>query len=82
MNSQPKKKLKMSPIQQTIVRKLSLLCEKSPDVRFGQLMAHLGFLSEDMTEHGLWDVEDEELLRVIERHAAELSERDANSISE
>ncbi|HLW64766.1 MAG TPA: hypothetical protein VKS79_05550 [Gemmataceae bacterium] len=70
----------ITPTQQEILRRLTYLCEKSPDVRFGQLLAHLGFLSEDMNEHGLWDVEDDELLRVIERHAVELAERDEKAV--
>ena len=42
------------------------------EVRLGQLMAHLGFLSEDQVERSLWDIEDEELLAVLRRHRSEL----------
>jgi hypothetical protein len=64
--------------QQEIVGKLAALVELSPDVRVGQLMAHLGFLAEDMFGRGLWDVEDDELLAVIERHRQELLVRRTN----
>jgi len=47
----------------------------APDVRLGQLMAHLGFLSEDQLDRSLWDVEDDELLAVLQRHRTELLAR-------
>ena len=62
-------------VQEEIMAKLAALCELSPDVRVGQLMAHLGFLAEDMFGRGLWDVDDEQLLAVIERHRQELAAR-------
>lgn len=65
-------------VQHTILQKLGALCELSPDVRLGQLVAHLAFLAEDTCERTLWDIEDEDLLRVIERHHAELSRRQSN----
>jgi hypothetical protein len=66
------------PIQQDILRRLASLCELSPDVRFGQLVTHLGFLAEDMGEPNLGDIQDEALLNVIERHRAELAQRQSN----
>ena len=57
---------------------LSLLTEVwalSPDVRLGQLMAHLGFLGEDQTGRTLWDIDDEELLSVLTQHRGELLAR-------
>jgi hypothetical protein len=62
---------------QDILQKLSLLCELSPDVRFGQLVAHLGFLAEDMGMRGLGDIEDGEFLGVLEHHRAELLRRES-----
>jgi hypothetical protein len=47
----------------------------SPDVRFGQLLANLGFLVEDQTDQSLWDVEDARLLEVMEYHRVELLQR-------
>lgn len=66
------------PIQQEILRRLASLSDLSPGVRFGQLVANLGFLAEDMGHRSLWDIEDEDLLRVIEKHHAELSQRQSN----
>jgi len=55
--------------------KLARIRELSPDVRFGQLLANLGFLTEDETDRSLWDVDDEQLLQVMEKHLADLSQR-------
>ena len=54
---------------------LAELCELSPDVRLGQLFAHLGFLGQDQTGRSLWDIEDEQLLAVLYHHRAELVAR-------
>ena len=54
---------------------LAELAALVPEVRLGQLMAHLGFLSEDQVERSLWDVEDDELLAVLHRHRSELLAR-------
>ena len=63
------------PIRQEMLAKLARLCELAPDVRMGQLVAHLGFLAEDRCDRTLWDVEDQDLLAVIEQHHTELSKR-------
>ena len=66
----------MTPaIQQELLRRLAEVCELSPEVRFGQLLAHLGFLVEDRTDYNLGDVSDYELLGVIEAHRVELQDR-------
>jgi hypothetical protein len=57
---------------------LAELCELSPDVRLGQLLAHLGFLGEDQTGRSLWDIDDEQLLAVFYHHRTELVGRQAN----
>ena len=54
---------------------LSELCDRSPDVRLGQLLAHLGFLGEDQTGRTLWDIDDEQLLSVMHHHRSELVSR-------
>jgi hypothetical protein len=51
---------------------LAELCELSPDIRMGQLLAHLGFLGEDQTGRSLWDIEDEQFLDVLYHHRTEL----------
>jgi hypothetical protein len=47
----------------------------SPDVRLGQLMAHLGFLGEVHLDKGLGDIEDDELIAILYRHRTELLAR-------
>ena len=47
----------------------------APDVRLGQLFAHLGFLGECHLGEGLGYIEDDELLAVMYRHRAELIAR-------
>ena len=57
---------------------LSVLTEVwglSPDVRLGQLMAHLGFLGEVHLGRGLGVMEDDELIAILYRHRAELLAR-------
>jgi hypothetical protein len=54
---------------------LAEVCDLSPDVRLGQLLAHLGFLGEDQTGRSLWDIDDEELLTVLRHHHSELAAR-------
>jgi hypothetical protein len=67
-----------SPEQQEVIGKFSRIADLSPGIRMGQLIAHLGFLAEDMFDRGLADLEDDQLLRVLERHEAELSRRQSN----
>jgi hypothetical protein len=47
----------------------------SPEVRLGQLMAHLGFLGECHLGRGLGYIDDDELVSVLHRHRAELLAR-------
>jgi hypothetical protein len=47
----------------------------APDVRLGQLMAHLGFLGEAHVGKGLGYIEDDELIAILYRHRAELKTR-------
>lgn len=51
------------------------LATLAPEVRLGQLLAHLGFLGEDQVERSLWEIEDDELLAVLHRHRSELLAR-------
>ena len=55
-----------------LIEKLADIQRLSTDVRFGQLLANLGFLVEDQTDQSLWDVEDALLLEVMERHRLDL----------
>jgi len=66
----------MIPVcQREALAVLAQVCELSPDVRLGQLFAHLGFLGEDQTGRSLWDIDDEQLLAVLYHHQAELNAR-------
>ncbi len=47
----------------------------SPDVRLGQLFAHLGFLGEVHLERGLGYIDDDELMSILYRHRTELLAR-------
>jgi hypothetical protein len=61
--------------QSELIEKLAEIHQLSPDVRFGQLLANLGFLVEDRTEKSLWDVEDAQLQEVMEKQCADLRRR-------
>ena len=61
--------------QQDLIEKLTEIHHLSPGVRFGQLLANLGFLVEDQTEQTLREVEDDRLLEIMERHRIDLARR-------
>ena len=61
--------------QLELLKLLAELCELSPDVRLGQLIAHLGFLGEDQTGRSLANIEDDELVTILFQHRNELTER-------
>ncbi len=64
----------MTPdVRREALTALAGLSDLVPEVRIGQLVAHLGFLSEDEGGRGLGDIEDGELLAVIRRHRAEVA---------
>jgi len=69
----------MSATQREALAVLGEVCELSPDVRLGQLLAHLGFLGEDQTGRSLGDIDDEQLLAVLYHHRAELVARQPDS---
>jgi hypothetical protein len=66
----------ISPTQREALAVLTELCDLSPDVRLGQLLAHLGFLGQDQTGRSLWDIDDEQLLTVLYHHRGELVNRE------
>ena len=61
--------------QQELIEKLADLHQLSPGVRFGELLANLGFLVEDRTDQTLREVEDDRLLEVMEGHRLDLARR-------
>jgi hypothetical protein len=65
--------------QQELIEKLVDIHRLSPDIRFGQLLANLGFLVEDQTDQTLREVEDDRLLEVMERHRIDLARRQADA---
>lgn len=64
-----------SDMQRETLAVLAEVWALSPDVRLGQLLAHLGFLGEAHVGKGLGYIEDDELLAVLYRHRAELLAR-------
>ncbi len=65
----------ISATRQGLIEKLAKIHQLSPDVRFGQLLANLGFLVEDQTDRPLREVEDDRLLEIMERHRGDLARR-------
>ncbi len=67
------------PAQRESLSVLAEVLELSPDIRLGQLFAHLGFLGEDQTGRSLGNIDDEELLAVLYHHRGELAARLTNA---
>jgi hypothetical protein len=65
----------MPDVQREALAALAEVWTLSPDVRLGQLFAHLGFLGEAHLGRGLGDIEDDELIAILYRHRAELLAR-------
>ena len=58
-----------------VPRLLSNLCELTPDVRFGQLIANLSYLAIGPTAEAIWEMEDDQLIKAIKQLTANLSDR-------
>lgn len=66
----------MTPeFQREAMAVLAEVWAQSPDVRLGQLMAHLGFLGECHLGRSLGYIDDDELLSILYRHREELAAR-------
>ena len=65
----------MTDTQREALAVLAEVWALSPDVRLGQLMAHLEFLGDAHLGKGLGYIEDEELIAVLYRHRTELKAR-------
>ena len=61
--------------QHELIEKLADIHQLSPDIRFGQLLANLGFLVEDQTDQALRTIDDARLLEVMEQHRIDLTRR-------
>ncbi len=64
-----------SATQQQLLAALAEVWTLSPDVRLGQLMAHLGFLGDVHLGRTLGDIDDDEILDILDRHRTELVAR-------
>jgi hypothetical protein len=65
----------MSDLQREALTVLAEVWALSPEIRLGQLFAHLGFLGEAHLNRGLGYIDDDELLSILYRHRAELLAR-------
>lgn len=65
----------MTDMQREALAVLAEVWQLSPDVRLGQLMAHLDLLAEAHLGKGLGSIEDDELIAVLYRHRTELQAR-------
>lgn len=65
----------MNPTQREALALLAEVWSLAPDLRLGQLAAHLGFLGECHSNKGLADLEDDDLVRLLELHREELRTR-------
>jgi hypothetical protein len=51
-----------------LLRVLEELSKRMPEVRLGQLIANLSYAAKGPTQEAVWDIEDEELLKVAKEH--------------
>ena len=65
----------MSDLQREALSVLAEVWALSPDVRLGQLFAHLGFLGEVHLGRSLGYIDEDELMSILYRHRAELLAR-------
>jgi hypothetical protein len=65
----------MSDLQREALSVLAEIMALSPDIRLGQLFAHLGFLGDAHLGRGLGYIDDDELMSILYRHRAELQAR-------
>ena len=68
-------------IQREALAALAEVWALTPDVRLGQLMAHLGFLGDVHLGRGLGNIDDDELLHILNRHRAEMVERTRSTLN-
>lgn len=63
-------------ISPDLLSRLSELRGLCPEMRFGQMLATVGLLTEDMSGRSLWDIEDGNLVGVLERFRQDLVRRE------
>jgi len=64
-----------SDVQREALAVLAEVWALAPDVRLGQLFAHLGFLGEAHFGRGLGYIDDDELMAILHQHKGELVAR-------
>ena len=62
-------------VRDELLQVLSGFSDHAPELRFGQLIANLAFLARTTGGSDVWEVEDEELLRVARGHLRDLKRR-------
>lgn len=65
----------MNEQQKNALKLLAEIWQLSPDIRLGQLFAHLGLLGEIHHNRTLGYIDDDELTSVLETHLRELQAR-------
>ena len=60
-----------------ILRLLAQISERTPDIRFGQLIANVSYLAVGPTAAAIWEMEDDELITALKKHLSDLSNRHA-----
>jgi hypothetical protein len=65
----------MSDLQREALAVLAEIWELSPDVRLGQLFAHIGFLGEVRLGRSLGYIDDDEMMSILYTHRSELLAR-------
>ena len=69
----------MPTTQHELIEKLADIHQLSPNIRFGQLLANLGFLVEDQTDQLLREIDDARFLEIMDRHRTDLARRQAGA---
>ena len=54
--------------KQNILRAMESMCERYPDMRFGQMVANISSWALGPKAESVWDVEDEKFLKTIVDH--------------
>ena len=58
----------INPVRKEILQVLAELSEVCPEIRLGQLIANLSYMARGLSNESIWDMEDEELLKVAREH--------------
>jgi hypothetical protein len=61
----------IEPVRQEVLSVLAELSEVAPEVRLGQLIVNLSYLARGLSNESIWDMEDDELLKVAREHLKE-----------